>query len=308
MNLGPQEYLAWLRRTEDLRAVKLSQEEIRRTFGDSYLHSILKEGSDEAKPIPYTHLAYNRICSSLPLADQQRLSSQVVFGELLLRGVNAEIRQAPGGYSGFVIIVNVGLTTLWYHLTKIILARTAVFPSMRDWGVTAEVLAEVEVVAQAVRQLFARYRVGQVAELPKGTMLLDRERYNLLSHLQWHSVSFVVAHEIGHFLCSHFASEREKRLEFEADLAAMAIVANLAITQGDDWELMYAVAGGLLTLKYIEMLESADASALASDTHPPAKERIQKIRQSFAFNDQIYGPGMSFLEFLEGIEPLVLRR
>ncbi|MCJ7570304.1 MAG: hypothetical protein MUO82_00280, partial [Candidatus Thermoplasmatota archaeon] len=56
--------------------------------------------------------------------------------------------------------------------------------------------------------------------------------------------------------------------------------------KGDDAEIMKAIAATEITLHYIELIEKT--SRFKSSTHPPAEERINRLRERFEFPKTYY--------------------
>jgi len=295
-HFGPKEYLETLKQTENLIAVAYPWELIDKIYGDSPLTRALIQSLKNKKPDrkSYCEPIFNDLVSGLSSAMQHQILEQVAIGELLLRDVNATLRKAEGQYSGFVIIVNRGLTTFFYTLTKLILARVGTFPEWErfEQPVLRPVI-EFDQVVSLVHQLVKLYHEGKIPELPLEETALKDERLYLLASLQWYAVSFVVAHELGHYLNRHLDRTHSRDQEFSADETGFIVLLNCIYRKRDDIEIMKAIAGVVLALHYIEVLETTSGSR--SYNHPPGARRIDRLRERFNFPGIYYNMADSFV-------------
>jgi hypothetical protein len=290
---SPNEYLEKLRKTEDIHVIYKSPEDIRRIYGDNPDAQYLIDLAKEKRDISYPQRLFDDIITGLPAQERARVRNEIAFGELLFRSVNATVRKAEDGYNGYVIVINRGLTSTFFHFTKAILARTATIKDSyleRAYNLKAlsPCCGDYQVVADLIIDTLRRYHEGEFPEPPlkQRQLLLDEPRRRLLSALHENSVSFVISHELGHFFCGHMDQPPSKEHEFEADFAAMSVLLNKAYKLDDDRMIAMAIAGSLLALVYIEMIEKT--GDIRCPFHPSAQKRIDKIRETFKFNSYYF--------------------
>jgi hypothetical protein len=229
---------------------------------------------------------FNELISVVSMERRRNIQEQIAVGELLLKDANATLRKAEGNYRGYVIIINRGLITFFYNMTKLLLARAATLPESERNKPTIKPILSFDEVVSLSRHLFTLYHEGKVPELPVGKVVVKDERFNLLASLEIYAILFVISHELAHFLHNHLDQLQTKNHEFEADETGFTILLNHVYGKGDDFEIMRAIAATEITLHYIELIEKT--SRFKSSTHPPAEERINRLREKFEFPKTYY--------------------
>ncbi len=285
MKQGPADYITYLQKKQVVTVVRASEEEVKRLRDQ--LNIPIGTASDEARK-SYPHTIYESVVSALPLQERTMVNNNVAFGELLISDVNASLRKSGDGYSGFVIILNRGLADLFYHTTKVIvsLSGTEEHLSRAHGAATIQPLIQYDDGVQAISFLLKQYRNGGSPHLPFGRLPVDLPHAGLWSNLQHWAICFVIAHELGHFLAGHLSQPLSIEHEYEADAIAMSLVLNIANQTGQDMEIRVAITGCMLTLNYVEMLETAFPSPILS--HPPARRRIERITEVFGYDKSYY--------------------
>lgn len=108
--------------------------------------------------------------------------------------------------------------------------------------------------------------------------------FHLFEQVAWAMEFFTVAHEFGHHVLGHSnVNEDLKAHEFQADTFAAKVCEQLEFEPFSSLSNPYTRtgAGGSLMLSALEILRSFETSAAnytaADETHPSAKERIERI-------------------------------
>jgi len=287
---GPWDYLKELKKEEDIIEVELPEEFLNKLYEDSPIISEIIKDRKKIKRDRDTMLEgmFNELISAISMERKRNIQEQIAIGELLLKGINATLRKAEDNYRGYVIIINRGLTTFFYNMTKLILAMAATFPELERCKPTIKPILSFDEVVSLSRHLLTLYHEGKVPELPVGKVVIKNERLNLLASLEVYAIFFVISHELAHFLHNHLDQLHmdTKDKEFEADETGFTILLNHVYGKRDDVEIMKAVAGSQLVLHYIEFVEKT--GRFESSTHPPAEERINRLRERFEFSKIYY--------------------
>lgn len=296
---GPWDYLKILKKKEDMIVIK-PHEEILKQYEDSpitseFVKDIRRKSLEGIRQEREESLKekLSDLISAISTERRRNIQKQIAVGELLLKDVNATLRKAEYPYSGYVIIINEGLTQFFYDMTKLILSRAATFPDLERLKPTIKPILSFDEVVLLTRQLLTSYHEGRVPELPKGKVVIKDERLYLLEYLYVYAVLFVISHELAHFLHYHLDQSHTKEQEFEADETGFTILLNYVYGKRDDVEIMKAVAGAELVLHCIELVEKT--GKLESSTHPPAEERINRLRKKFEFPKIYYNMFDSFV-------------
>ncbi|MGB2710963.1 MAG: hypothetical protein WBC33_05545 [Conexibacter sp.] len=211
--------------------------------------------------------------------DERRL----VAGALNAPDVNAHALRAANG--GWLIVVSQGLVGFVFKVIRA-LGRHVLFTEDGP-----EQIPEVQETAALIASSFDWYLVTGAPlgpDFPIGPAQL-----RLASDVSAYSQRFVVAHELAHHLLDHVAAGTRsmrvggthvdamavtKAQELEADALGLQMLLASTLTRGPDLPpTIRAYAGAELLFHTTGLLE-AYAKAPASDTHPPASERLAGIR------------------------------
>jgi hypothetical protein len=223
-----------------------------------------------------------KLGTSLAPADRSRLSQQVAIGGLDNSSVNAACIKSPDGV--FAIVVNYGLMMFLHKFTK--LMQAALSPESVIYCNRAEPsrLVGPDYFGFAMETVAYAQETGQVAG---ATVAFDAEM-TAMTGLQVHlAETFVLAHEIGHFMSGHldddenyislasdgsmllFAESPDHQREFEADEYGFDL---LRLSEPD----MPPDVLAIVTLAVFQALAAVGGDR-SSDSHPAASVRAFTI-------------------------------
>lgn len=237
----------------------------------------------------------NQVAAQLEIHDRSRLQNRTAFGGIDSPTVNAACVKSRDGV--FAIVVNFGLMIFLNKYTKYMTA--AAIPSSVAFCNRAnpDDLGRSDYVMFA-NEMIDHYRTtGEIA----GALIRLSQRGQALSVVQLILAErFVVAHEIGHFLCGHldddslfsldsttqtfliFAENEHHQKEFEADARAFELMAAQLWSAARDEEALEAVGAGML-ITAVTVFQALQflGSATASRTHPAPRERLLRLAEAF---------------------------
>lgn len=283
-------YLEYLRKElQDVSVVPYPREMVDKVFRGTYVGTLLASRTDHdpAVGFRYPELIFRELVGTLSKPMQERVAHELAFGEMLVSEANAGLRRAGSGYDGAVIVINRGLTSLFYHLTKLLLTRVETFDRPGELGPQLAPTMSFEETIALVRKLLAQYHVERKTDLALGTVVISDERVNLLAGLQHASISFVVAHELAHFILDHLDREHTIEDEFEADECGFALILNWLYGVRSDVQVLHGVAGTWLSLHYLEMIEKN--KTVVRHSHPAASVRYERLNELYRIPEAYRG-------------------
>lgn len=233
----------------------------------------------------YLRIVLEEACESLPVESARNIQANVAIGELPLSDANASCRFGPSGE--VAILLNSGLITLFLMLSKLLAARTTIVGPPHELGDHPEPVLDAEDATNKFKQVVMTYVEGRPLHFPWVLVgPLGSKRVDFVGILFHHAVSFVVGHELAHYVLGHTAEDRtQKEVEYQADLWSYKALMKRVIERQSDIEIMRAIAGTELMLEFLGFI---DASRADSMSHPSGANRILHLRESVQFHEGVY--------------------
>jgi hypothetical protein len=205
-------------------------------------------------------------------------------------------------YDGYVIGLNCGLFMLYHNIIELILSRCT-YSGFYEHETLGRPLLSYEDVISSIYEVVELEIQGKIPTLPAKAIFKD-DRIIYLSFISSCAYLFVIAHELSHFLLGHvtqspitslnledetieaFVWTGNQEKEFKADQLGFAMLLN-PFYLTSDFMIMFAIAGAETMFLAFDLCETL-AMLPTSKTHPPAKERISQLRQSYKFPERYY--------------------
>ena len=257
----------------------------------------------------------DRYCESifriLPTDANRKLKGRIFAAEFPTGEFNAQAKMVPDG-GGYVVLVNIGLMLFLHSVAKLVFTQARWGSQKRSgtWETTSTPVHLSLSFEDAVAHL--REAVGQYITSGMWLPTADREHVAiqdsdinmLLLRLVEASERFVLTHEFSHAILGHLDREatvtlampdgtetvsiisKSSQEEYDADLFAAALLSAgfPRHLERDDHataiQIQTTIAGPLFFFALDEIIREAGGSTRS--THPPSKERAQKLRSYFA--------------------------
>jgi hypothetical protein len=282
---SPKEFLKILQHDQDIIKKAVPKDVLNDLYGESAVRSWqLSFDEEQYDADARLQCILTDITAVIAEPARSHIRNNVAIGETLLREVNASIRKCASGYRGYVITINAGLDTLFYTFTKLLMT---IAESKHPIGkFDFKPLMNKDGLTTRLQQLIDLYHQNAVATLPVGDILVKDERVGMIAFLYSYCRSFVILHELGHYLHKHLEKDHSVNQEYEADKSAFSMLLNYVYRERDDWVIYKAIAGAFIALQYLAFLEKRYPNINA--IHPTADRRVESLRKSFSFPDKYY--------------------